>query len=292
MIQNTDKSNFENANQDISLYSFSAGFDQFTYYDDPAMSEDNLFSYRVIKRGDVNASNCNYCPNNCAPSYLKKPEHFTMPAIENEYAKVRLKVPVNTDLIGLEWLVEDLSGYSFEIMNLESNLKGFYRNHYRLDKDAMNISYTHVVNENSRSSSLGSQYYIDLSVHIPDANARTQFIDVIRSSSLTGWDQKLEEVYDFTFEVQSDKISERVSAKVFPNPVENELNIRINSGFNRSISLTLFDVIGRKYYEKSSSIESGSNLLRIPMTGLDPGIYLLQGQDKDGVLFSKKIIRK
>lgn len=291
LIQNTDKSNFENANQDISLYSFSAGFDQFTYYDDPAMSEDNLFSYRIIKRGDVNASNCNYCPNNCAPSYLKKPEHFTMPAIENEYAKIRLKVPVNTDLIGLEWLVEDLSGYSFEIMNLESNLKGFYRNHYRLDKDAMNISYTHVVDENSRSSSSGSQYYIDLSVHIPDANARTQFIDVIRSSSLTGWDQKLEEVYDFTFEVQSDEISERLSAEVFPNPVENELNIRVTSGFNRPISLILFDVIGRKHYEKSSSIESGSNLLRIPMTGLDPGIYFLKGQDEAGILFSKKIIK-
>src|SRR5690606_36222126 len=48
-IQNINKGNFESASQNISLYNYEGGFDQFTYYGDPAMSEDNLFPYRKLK---------------------------------------------------------------------------------------------------------------------------------------------------------------------------------------------------------------------------------------------------
>ncbi|HLU94407.1 MAG TPA: hypothetical protein VKZ54_09800 [Membranihabitans sp.] len=135
-MQNINKGNFESASQNISLYNYEGGSDQFTYYGDPVMSEDNLFSYRIIKRGDVNASNCNYCPNSCVPSYLKKPDHFrmNMEYLHNKFVNVRLKIPPNTNLIGLEWLVEDLSGNTFEIMDLKTNLKGFSEQDFRLDK--------------------------------------------------------------------------------------------------------------------------------------------------------------
>src|SRR5690606_1550936 len=199
---------------------------------------------------------------------------------------VRLKIPPKTNLIGLEWLVEDLSGNTFEIMDLKTNLKGFSVKDFRLDKDAMNISYTHIVNDNSRSSDLGSPYYIDLLVRIPNDKAQTEFVDVIQSSSLTGWNDKLDDVYDFAFEVSSVPVPKKISVNVFPNPVVNDLNIRINSGFTRNIYVDLFDGLGRKYYEESISIEPGRSLYRFPIGNLNTGIYFLQGSDENGILFS------
>jgi len=86
------------------------------------------------------------------------------------------------------------------------------------------------------------------------------------------------------------------SLKVFPNPTNHELNIRISSSLSTDIIIRLVNSLGKEqkvyHFDK---LHPGINLLKLDLESLMPGIYFLNVNDGSGNLqqnqFFKVIVR-
>lgn len=77
---------------------------------------------------------------------------------------------------------------------------------------------------------------------------------------------------------------------VFPNPFQNNPNIRFQSDKSGQIQITVFDLIGRKLFEQeAANSEDGGLRLNLP-SNLPQGVYVLQIQ-QDQHVFHKRLIK-
>jgi len=72
-----------------------------------------------------------------------------------------------------------------------------------------------------------------------------------------------------------------LNATVYPNPFQHSVNIAINEKVSSEIYVQLFDIKGSKVYNKEYP---ESQLVIIPLTELDNGIYILKVTSKDKIL--------
>jgi len=84
----------------------------------------------------------------------------------------------------------------------------------------------------------------------------------------------------------SEDITESVS-KVFPNPTQNHITIEYGDK-DRELSITITDLLGRKYLEKKVLSESS---VEIDMTDFPNGNYLLEIMTEQGEKSIYKIIK-
>ncbi len=91
-------------------------------------------------------------------------------------------------------------------------------------------------------------------------------------------------------EVVSINFEEPIFVEVFPNPVSDELFIRIKSGFPADGVLDLVDATGRIISALDVELDEGSNLIRIPVRRLSPDIYFLRLESQDIIRY-KLIIK-
>ena len=82
--------------------------------------------------------------------------------------------------------------------------------------------------------------------------------------------------------------------KVYPNPFVNELNLSFNSESGYKINVVIYNMIGKKVWEKEETVLAGSNILAFELTELGKGIYYLKGTRKgtDNLYFIEKIVKK
>lgn len=64
-------------------------------------------------------------------------------------------------------------------------------------------------------------------------------------------------------------------ARIFPNPVIDNLHLRFYSGISAPVSLRIIDVTGKSYFNQAPEFESGMNDVLIPVSMLPNGIYLI-----------------
>lgn len=71
------------------------------------------------------------------------------------------------------------------------------------------------------------------------------------------------------------------SFDIFPNPVEDMLNLKINSRINGDFNIRVIDVMGRVASLSSISLQNGNQVKSIPAGNLTPGLYVVQlcGED-------------
>lgn len=67
-------------------------------------------------------------------------------------------------------------------------------------------------------------------------------------------------------------------ARLYPNPVRNELNIHLNSRVRSVADIMITDVTGREFSSQSITILPGENHLSISVSGLPEGLYILRLQ--------------
>ncbi|MBK7383667.1 MAG: T9SS type A sorting domain-containing protein [Flavobacteriales bacterium] len=73
---------------------------------------------------------------------------------------------------------------------------------------------------------------------------------------------------------------------VWPNPVEDALNLTFNTTVHGSIPMSIFDLNGRVVSTTNVLISGGNNTLRIPVGELTQGMYLLRfGNEANAVSF-------
>jgi hypothetical protein len=79
---------------------------------------------------------------------------------------------------------------------------------------------------------------------------------------------------------------------VYPNPFEQYIQIHWNVATTGKVSLAVSDVLGRKMIEQSYESNDVSNTISIDTHRWLSGIYVVSLQDENGILATKKIVKK
>ena len=83
-------------------------------------------------------------------------------------------------------------------------------------------------------------------------------------------------------------IRENIECKVFPNPSNGNLNIKVNDTDNTNFNLVIYDISGKRMFEKKE-LSFEENTQSIDLTRLRDGFYLLQ-LCFENICVTKKII--
>lgn len=69
--------------------------------------------------------------------------------------------------------------------------------------------------------------------------------------------------------------------RVFPNPATDNMNLLLNTGRSGDISLVISDLQGRMILERPINLGIGEQMVSIPVSGFEPGMYLMHLTDAD-----------
>lgn len=76
---------------------------------------------------------------------------------------------------------------------------------------------------------------------------------------------------------------------LYPNPVEDVLNIDLREVSSKKIRVTIFDLTGKSIL--SETIALGSNIFQMNVAGLESGAYLLRFQNQEGAQSTRTFIK-
>ena len=79
--------------------------------------------------------------------------------------------------------------------------------------------------------------------------------------------------------------------RVYPNPTDGQLNVELQATSNFETKLTVYDVIGKKAFEKTTSVNKGLNTIKLDFSTLAKGAYVLQFADATGKIYTTKFIK-
>jgi hypothetical protein len=98
------------------------------------------------------------------------------------------------------------------------------------------------------------------------------------------------EVYNMDLSAVNDLRMDEMEVSVYPNPVRNQLNIKLANPNTAILSLTLFDVSGRKVLHKTE-LPYNKTDYQVDMINLKNGLYLLKINSAEKTI-TKRIILK
>ena len=81
-----------------------------------------------------------------------------------------------------------------------------------------------------------------------------------------------------------------LSANIFPNPFDNDLNLEVYLLEDEIINVELLTITGQLIQNQSfDNTRSGLNLFMLNTTNLSQGMYLLKMNSKDEILIQKMV---
>jgi PKD repeat protein len=78
--------------------------------------------------------------------------------------------------------------------------------------------------------------------------------------------------------VPEEEIEQEMFARIYPNPVKDNLYLHLNSLTSSPCIISIKDLTGRQYHTTTRYLETGKNQLTIPVASLGSGFYLLEIQ--------------
>lgn len=78
---------------------------------------------------------------------------------------------------------------------------------------------------------------------------------------------------------------------VFPNPTTGELNVVIQSTGVYDATVSAYDILGKKAYEKETTLNRGLNILKFDLSLIAKGTYLLRFTDDAGETHTTKFVK-
>jgi hypothetical protein len=85
---------------------------------------------------------------------------------------------------------------------------------------------------------------------------------------------------------------EKFTVKVAPNPVSEDLNLSFESNEQFKAQIVISDLAGRQIASENAFILRGPNFLKVPMSSLHSGVYIVQMRQGNRILFTEKIVKK
>ncbi len=83
----------------------------------------------------------------------------------------------------------------------------------------------------------------------------------------------------------------QLNSLVYPNPVQNELNLALQATEAGTWNIEVLDMSGRIISRQTQDVTSGSNLITIDATNWSRGLYLLQGSNNQGIKITYKLVK-
>jgi len=93
--------------------------------------------------------------------------------------------------------------------------------------------------------------------------------------------------YSSIIKLQSGK---SVTLHLYPNPVLDQLNIVLNSGGNSKYELRISNMYGQTVY--SNSLTANNGVIKLSISALPPGAYMLQLQSNKGTIITESFIKQ
>jgi hypothetical protein len=88
-------------------------------------------------------------------------------------------------------------------------------------------------------------------------------------------------------------VSRYVSINIYPNPVDDILNLKMTNQKKDNLKIELSDVQGRTLYSKTMLVSQNAIELNIDMKSYQPQVYVLQITNSNGEIIStEKIIKR
>jgi hypothetical protein len=78
---------------------------------------------------------------------------------------------------------------------------------------------------------------------------------------------------------------------IYPNPVSDNLNITVFSGFNHTALLTITNALGKTLYSENRTVQTGQNRYTINMKTFANGTYFISLHNANGVIKTEKFIK-
>ena len=78
---------------------------------------------------------------------------------------------------------------------------------------------------------------------------------------------------------------------ISPNPVENDVTLRINYAAKDIKGIRIYDIIGKEVFFIDLNGKSGSTIMTIDISALRPGIYFCNLYSDKGIIESRKMIK-
>lgn len=105
--------------------------------------------------------------------------------------------------------------------------------------------------------------------------------------------KKIDSVTVYVSECLGIKSNDRsqIGLNLFPNPVNNELQVSAVSAGETEATMTITDAIGKVVLEQAARLQTGKNNISLPVENLAKGIYLFRLTTRDGNQVTTKFLK-
>lgn len=127
--------------------------------------------------------------------------------------------------------------------------------------------------------------------HVCGVNANDSFVADVFDTNTNGWipNQTIPITIDCLLSANEFTLD---NIGIWPNPNNGEFNVRFNNPTSERISMTLFDIQGRRVYQEAFEEETGLFDKSINLGALSEGVYLLNIRQGNKVGTKKIVINK
>jgi len=123
---------------------------------------------------------------------------------------------------------------------------------------------------------------IDMKSYITNANISADNADMVETG-------EIEILINSDFTISTDNLDAEVDISVFPNPVNNTLNVGVVSDKNRDAQIQLTSLDGKVLQEQRVEFLKNENLFRVDVSAYQAGMYLLH-IISDNRITTKKVV--
>ena len=113
-------------------------------------------------------------------------------------------------------------------------------------------------------------------------------LDTIKKT--TGQQNARQQIDNDITDVNSDLSENKI--RLYPVPFENSLMVSFQSDIDRNVDFILFSLVGNLVFQKSYSIDRGSNVLSIQLNDLPNAMYFVYMTDNNGFYYHSKILKE
>jgi hypothetical protein len=150
-----------------------------------------------------------------------------------------------------------------------------YHDHFEIERSTDGSDY-HTL---GRYDGSAPYKFIDQAVQAGNNYYRIKQID--KDGKIT-YSQAIKIVYD----------PSKAIVTIYPNPVQDELNMRVSVIKRSQMKITLTDAEGKVVYKKSGNVEPGINDIKINMRSITSQVYILRVTDSNGeIITTEKVIK-
>lgn len=89
----------------------------------------------------------------------------------------------------------------------------------------------------------------------------------------------------------ANQLQEEVAVSLFPNPVVNQLNVKMEAEQEAAYSLRIFAANGQELRNQQIQASNGENQFQIDVTDLSVGAYRVVLQDEEGRMLTKSFVK-